>query len=182
MPQAHMPESNHKKTAGLPGVFAELMWVDSPDFGAHPKDRRNPFVYDVDPAPLARVLAAVLDINETGIGRSDLSRIVADDPVDGPIHIVHLAAVVEATARRHGGSLATPASTSALFDAAVNGNASGQLVNLMAKEGFGPATERVRALSAQQRYELLESLIEHWSHPVLGLTFDITHSGVFGTR
>ncbi|MFE0457779.1 hypothetical protein ACFW1A_00780 [Kitasatospora sp. NPDC058965] len=182
MPHEPQFETHQKKTPGLPGVLAEMMWVDSPDFGDHPRDRRNPFVYDVDPAPLARVLAAALDMNDTGVDRSGLSHAVADDATDGPIHIVHLAAVVEATARRHGGSLRNPGSTAALFDAAMHGNAAGQLIALMEKDGFGPATARVRELTAQQRYELLESLIEHLTYPILALTFDITHRGVFGDR
>jgi hypothetical protein len=40
----------------VPGKLGELQWVDSPDYGDRPDERRIPRVYDVDPAPLARML------------------------------------------------------------------------------------------------------------------------------
>lgn len=48
----------------VPGKLGELQWVDSPDYGDRPDERRIPRVYDVDPAPLARMLGIQLGIAE----------------------------------------------------------------------------------------------------------------------
>jgi len=45
-----------RRTPGIPGKLGDLGWVDSPDYGGRPEDRRGLVVYDVDPAPLARLI------------------------------------------------------------------------------------------------------------------------------
>lgn len=42
----------------VPGKLGELQWVDSPDYGDRPDERRIPRVYDVDPAPWPGCLAS----------------------------------------------------------------------------------------------------------------------------
>jgi hypothetical protein len=115
-----------KRTAGVPGVFGDLQWVDSPDFGDEPEDRRIGSVYDVDPAPLSRVLGAIL-----GIASDDLTermRELANDDRDGPIHIIHLLGACEYAANQTGGGMPGAAFApgdfaSQLITAAVSGGA-----------------------------------------------------------
>jgi hypothetical protein len=79
------PIPDNRRTPGLPGLLAEFQWVDSPDYGGRPENRRGLRVYDVDPAPLARLVATKLGI--TGISLAEAARAVADDERDGPISL-----------------------------------------------------------------------------------------------
>jgi hypothetical protein len=100
-----------RRTPGIPGLLGRLQWVDSPDYGGRPEDRRGLVVHDVDPAPLARLVAGTLGVIDAD--PADVARAIAEDERDGPIHIAHLIAACEYGAIRTGGSMGSVASGAA---------------------------------------------------------------------
>jgi len=162
------------RTPGLPGVFGSFQWVDSPDFGEHPGSRRVPHAYDVDPAPLARLIGMSLKIIDGDLSES-MTAIAADDR-DGPIHLVHLLAACEYAARQTGGSLPGPGAPHPvnLSHALVHGSALPALTAALRDGGLAAATAAARSMDHDLRYQVLGSLLDYWRAPVYGLTEDIT--------
>jgi hypothetical protein len=158
------PIPDDRRTPGLPGLLAEFQWVDSPDYGGRPENRRGLRVYDVDPAPLARLVATKLGI--TGISLAEAARAVADDERDGPIHIAHLAAACEYAAAQTGGSLSF-----------VTGGASGDpfadLCKALHDEGLAGAASAARAISPHDRADVLAVLLSYLVAPFTGLVTDL---------
>jgi hypothetical protein len=148
------------RTPGLPGMLGEFMWVDSPDFGGSPADRRIPRVYDVDPAPLARLIAVALKAVPGDWGK--LVRELAEDDRDGPIHLVHLLAACEYAARRTGGSLTRV------------GGILGPLADALSEGGIKDAVEAAQIMDAETRAGVLDLLTDHCCSAVTGLCIDIT--------
>ncbi|WP_067832903.1 hypothetical protein [Actinomadura kijaniata] len=168
---------NTRRTPGIPGLIGDLQWVDSPDFGDAPEDRRIPRVYDVDPAPLARMIAAYLQLTDESV--TEVMREIAGDDRDGPIHIVHLLGACERAAKATGGGLPGAANplghgTAGLISMAISGEALPALVEALRCGGFPAATGLVRALDSEARYYILDSLIEYWGAPIVGLQIDLT--------
>ncbi|MFF5261432.1 hypothetical protein ACFY4C_21015 [Actinomadura viridis] len=166
-----------RRTPGIPGTLGDLQWVDSPDYGEDPRNRRIPKVYDVNPAPLARMLAAALHI--TGDDVTDRMRELADDERDGPIHLVHLLGACEYAAQQTGGGLpgsGAPAGTptTLAITETVSGDPITQLVNALRQGGFPAATQKARDLGAENRYRILDVLIHFWMGPITGLCIDLT--------
>lgn len=164
-----------RRTPGIPGVFGDLQWVDSPDYGEPTENRRVQRMYDVDPAPLARLIATY-----TSIITGDLDaamHAVADDDRDGPIHIVHLLGACEYAGRQYGGGLPTGSTplgegSSHLVPAAIAGDILTTLVDALHEGGFPAATAAARNLSHDERYRLLDVLLQYWGAPISGLQLD----------
>jgi hypothetical protein len=149
-----------RRTPGLPGMFGEFMWVDSPDFGGSAAERRIPRVYDIDPAPLARLIAVGLRVVPGDWG--ELARQLAEDERDGPIHLVHLLAACEYAARRTGGSLTRV------------GGILGPLAGSLHDGGIKGAVEAAQAMDAVTRAGVLDLLVDHCCRAVIALCIDIT--------
>lgn len=170
------------RTPGIPGMLGDMQWVDTPDFGDSPEDRRIERVYDLDPAPLARLLATYI-----GLIKDDLTtrmRDIADDDRDGPIHLVHLLGSCEYAARRTGGRMpgsgATPSSGHDLMIMAVSGQALPALVDALHQGGFPAATRLARSMDHETRYAVLDSLLSYWGAPIVGLCIDLTDHNLKG--
>ncbi|MEV4252269.1 hypothetical protein AB0J52_03755 [Spirillospora sp. NPDC049652] len=166
-----------RRTPGIPGLIGDLQWVDSTDFGGEPEDRRIMSMYDIDPAPLARLLATYLGILDGDV--TDRMREIADDDRDGPIHMVHLLGACEYAARNTSGGLPSPAtpgvpSPTALLVAATSGGALPALVNALHQGGFPAATRAARPMDPDTRHHVLDSLLQYWGAPITGLCFDLT--------
>jgi hypothetical protein len=73
-----------ERNLDLPGMLGGLQWVDSPDYGGRPEDRRIPRVYDVDPAPLAMLLSVQLGTIE---GDETESMRELAEHADAPVHM-----------------------------------------------------------------------------------------------
>jgi hypothetical protein len=178
-------DARSRRTPGIPGTFADMQWVDSPDFGDAPEDRRIKRVYDVDPAPLARVIATYL-----GLINDDLSgamRDLANDDKDGPIHLVHLLGACEHAARGTGGGM--PGSdgprgdgAARLISASVSGDALPALVDALRAGGYPAATQLARSMDADTRRRVLDSLLQYWGAPIFGLCIDLTDDNLKRTR
>lgn len=153
------------------GKVLDLQWVDTSDFGERPADRRSRKTYDLDPAPLDRLLAAAI---LTGHVDGKHMHAIADDDRDGPIHIVHLMAACEVAAREVGGGLPgaeritfdLPRNASELIAAEVGGDAFGVLVSELRESGFASATRLARALSPEQRFAILDPLLHYALAPL----------------
>jgi hypothetical protein len=173
------------RTPGLPGVFGDFMWVDSPDFGDDPADRRIAQTDDVDPAPLARMIAALLRIGPGKV--TDHMRQIADDNRDGPIHLVHLLAACEYAARETGGGMPGPDAptgnqSTRLMTAEVSGDGIPRLMAALREGGLAAATAVAREMKPESRYAVLDSLVDYWAAPIIGLQIDITNDHVKHTR
>jgi hypothetical protein len=159
-------------------VFGSLQWVDSPDFGEHPGRRRVPRAYDVDPAPLARMIGVSLQIIDGDLSES-MTAIAADDQ-DGPIHLVHLLAACEYAARQAGGGLPGPGAPRPvdLLTEAVSGPGLPALTAALRDGGLAAATAVARGMDHDLRYRVLDSLLGYWRAPIDGLLMDITDERV----
>jgi hypothetical protein len=179
------PTRQHR-TPGIPGILSDIQWVDSPEFGDEPEQRRIPTLHDVNPAPLARVLAVMLEL--TGDDLGNRMRELADDDRDGPIHLVHLLAACEYAARMTGGGLpggprsggGDPATM--LLTATVSGQGVPALVAAMHEGGFPAATRLAREMNAEERRLVLDSLLSYWMAPITALMMDLTINSVRGRR
>ncbi|MEQ7127410.1 hypothetical protein ABN034_23070 [Actinopolymorpha sp. B11F2] len=171
-----------KHTPDVPGVFGNLMWVDSVDFGGSPAERRPvDTCWDVDPAPLARLLGVALDLCDGDLQQH--MHEIAHDDLDGPIHIVHLLAACERAARQTGGSL--PGSgwpygsgVSRFLAVEVSGGALSGLVDELHAGGLAAATKAVRALTPSERVGVLDPLLHYWLAPITGLQIGVTDESV----
>lgn len=168
--------ASDRRTPGIPGVFGDLQWVDSPDYGERPEDRRVPRTYDVDPAPLAYLIATYLKLVEGDL--STAMRAVADDHRDGPIHIAHLLGACEYTGHQFGGGLPTSSTplgegSSHLMSAALAGDSLATLVDALHEGGFPSAAAAAREMGSDERYRLLDVLLQYWSAPITGLQMDL---------
>jgi hypothetical protein len=166
-----------KRTPGIPGVFSDLQWVDSPDFGDEPEDRRIGSLYDVDPAPLAKVLGAILGLTDDNL--TERMHELADDDRDGPIHIVHLLGACEYAAIQTGGEMPGAAFApgdfaTQLLTSTVSGGALPALVGALREGGFPAATKLARQMEAELRFAVLDSLLHYWMAPISGLCIDLT--------
>lgn len=163
-------------------MLGSFQWVDSPDFGEHPGRRRAPHAYDVDPAPLARLIGVSLQIIDGDLSES-MTAIAADDR-DGPIHLVHLLAACEYAARRTGGGLPGPGAPrpADLLTEAVSGGGLPALTAALRDGGLAAATAVARGMDQDLRYRVLDSLLSYWRAPVDGLLADITDEWVGGPR
>lgn len=164
-------------TPGLPGMFSDFQWVDSPDFGEPPERRRTDFVYDVDPAPLARVIGTVLGLTEDDLGGR--MRELANDDRDGPIHLVHLLGACEHAAQMTGGGMPGPGfppgdAGSQLKTSAVSGAGLPSLVQALRDGGFPAATRLARSMDPELRHLVLDSLLHYWMAPITALCMDLT--------
>lgn len=147
-----------------PGLLDGIQWVDSPDYGGRPEDRRIPRVYDVDPAPLARLLSVQLGTIEGD--EADSMRVLAKHP-DAPVHMAHLLGACEYAARKTGGSM-----TQAVSPAADNPFA--DAVQALHDGGLAGATAAFRAMDDDTRNRVLDALLDYGLAPVLALRSDLT--------
>lgn len=154
-----------RRTPGIPGKLGDLGWVDSPDYGGRPEDRRGLVVYDVDPAPLARLIATDLQIIDGDA--SGAVRAVAEDDRDGPIHIAHLIAACEFTARQVDGHM----------PGAGAGPGFGLLADLgrsLRDGGLPGATAAAAAMDHTERARVLDALLDYCLRPITALRIDLT--------
>jgi hypothetical protein len=165
-----------EKTPGLPGMLANLMWVDSCDFGGDPENRRIDYVYDINPAPLARLLACAMGIGDNEL--QDCINVIAEDDRDGPIHIVHLLVSCEYAANATGGSMYRPGLSAGpahdLLTLAASGDSIPYLVEALRNGGFAGATAAARGMNQATRGFVLDSLLSYWLKPLTGLSIDLT--------
>lgn len=161
-----LAELDSRRTPGLPGMFGDMQWVDTPDFGDTPEDRRIESVYDLDPAPLARLIATYVGITRD----DDLTARMRD--------IADLLGSCEYAARRTGGRMpgsgSTPGSGHDLITMAVSGQALPALVDALHEGGFPAATRLARNMDHETRYLVLDSLLSYWGAPIVGLCIDLT--------
>ena len=80
-PQYMDQPPGERRTPGIPGLLGRLQWVDSPDYGGRPGNRRGLVVHDVDPAPLARLVAGRLGVIDAD--PADAARAIAEDERGG---------------------------------------------------------------------------------------------------
>lgn len=154
----------------MPGVLGELMWVTASEYDDSEQGGR-----EVDPAPLARLLCAALQIS------GDLGeemQAIANDNDDGPVHIVHLLAACEYAARATGGHVMQAAGGDRVTQLLMLTTSVGQTLPLVCKAlhdgGYTAATAAVRAMDAGARNNLLDALVHIWTSPIMGLCMDLT--------
>jgi hypothetical protein len=139
-------------------LFHDLPPADSCSYGGDPQERGvlRPIIrgtFDVDPAPLARLLnAAVADHHDVAAAARD----IADDDLDGPIHLVRLLAACHYVAQRTNGRVAGP---SAIAD----------LVQALEDSGLPAATRLARGLDPDTRNGALGWLVSLWQAPITPL-------------
>ena len=177
--------THQRKTPGLPGVFADLQWVGSPDFGEKLGNRRNSSLYDVDPAPIARLLAVALKLVDGDLRQC--MRRIAEDERDGPIHIVHLAAACEYAAMQTGGGLPRPGGptgspASRAIVMTVSPDALPAIVAALREDGLAAATAIARALDVHERTNILDVLLRYAIGPITGLSMDLSDEHFRPTR
>jgi hypothetical protein len=160
-------------TPGIPGLLGRLHWVDSPDFGGRAEDRRAPHTNDVDPAPLARLVAVKLGIIDGDLGEA--ARAIAEDERDGPVHMAHLLAACQYGAVRTGGSIGSVA----------RGPASepfSDLCRALLKDGQAATATAAKSLSQADRAAVLEVLLSYLVTPLTGLATDLHDDMLRATR
>ena len=113
-------------------------------------------MYDVDPAPLARLIGILLKLVDGDVGEHIAA--VAGDDRDGPIHIAHLLGACQYAAHQAGGSVPfIPGLSEAMRDGGLKG-----------------ATTAIRDMDRETRSAVLDGLLGFWSAAVSGLCIDIT--------
>lgn len=88
---------------------------------------------------------------------------LAEDEVDGPVHLVRLVAAMDLAARRTGGSLASVTDTAEVTR--VCGGALHHLVELLHGSGLRAATEAARGIGGPSRLAVLRALRPYWQGP-----------------
>jgi hypothetical protein len=154
-----------RRTPGIPGKLGALGWVDSPDYVGRPEDRRGLVVYDVDPAPLARLIAMDLQIIDGDA--MEAARAIAEDDRDGPIHIAHLIAACEYAARQVGGHMPVAAPGSGFGLVADLGRS-------LRDGGLPGATAAAAAMDHTERARVLDALLDYCLRPITALRIDLT--------
>ena len=157
-----------RRTPGIPGIFGEFQWVDSPEYGGGVGDRRGLVAHDVDPAPLARLVAVKLGIIDGDLG--DAARVIAEDERIGPVHVAHLLAACQYGAVRTGGSMGFVARGPA-------GEPFTELCLALLEGGRAAAAAAAKMLSPPDRAVVLEVLLSYLVTPLAGLTTDL-HDGM----
>lgn len=155
------------------GVLPGLQWVDTPDYGEDPADRRTDRVYDLDPAPLASVLGAAID-NRADDLNAGLQTIAADGR-DGPIRLTHLLAACDRAARNSSGGLPDGRHPIAVGSRRVSANGLPQLVTALRRDGLAGAAELARSYSPSRRYAILSELVHYALAAVAHLRVDCTY-------
>jgi hypothetical protein len=128
---------------------------------AHDYDRKATIGFrDVPPGPIAEFVASVAEgIGERGIRAM---RAIAEDNEYGPIHLVRLVCSAEVAARVVGGGLLAGETHSARTAQRITGSVSPEglpdLVAALRSEGLHAATEVARAMTVEQRVEVLDAL------------------------
>jgi hypothetical protein len=142
---------------GLPGEIP-VDTVDADEYRDPDEPRAGR--RDVDPAPLAWLLSVQL-----GTVQGDLAgsmRVLAEGP-DADVHLARLLGACEYAARKTGGSLARvtyPAGIgSELWDA----------VRALASGSLGAAAKVFREMSAGDRYQALDAILDYWARPATAL-------------
>lgn len=153
-----------RPASGFPGFLGEVQWVDSPDYGGRPEDRRAPHIYDVDPAPLARLVGVALGIIDGDIAGA--AEAIATDERDGPIHMAHLAAACQYGADRTGGSIY-------LITSGAAGDPFTELCGALREGGLAAAAAAAKAISPHDRVAVLEVLLSYLLTPLTGLIIDL---------
>jgi hypothetical protein len=153
-----------RRTPGIPGILGEFQWVDSPEYGGDVGDRRGLVAHDVDPAPLARLVAVKLGIIDGDLGEA--ARAVAEDERDGPIHMAHLLAACQYGAVRTGGSMGFVARGPA-------GEPFTELCEALLEGGQAAAAAAAKMHSPADRATVLEVLLSYLVTPLAGLTTDL---------
>ncbi len=138
-------------------MLGRLQWVDSPDYGGEVDDRRGLVAHDVDPAPLARLVAVKLGIIEGDLG--DAARAIAEDEGDGPVHIAHLLAACQYGAIRTGGSMGFATRGPA-------GDPFTDLCRALLEGGQAAAAATAKMLSPPDRTAVLEVLLSYLVTPL----------------
>lgn len=137
---------------------SSILWVKATDYGIA-EDRL------IDPAPLARLLAAW-----SGTGGAQLeavSREMVQDAHDGPVHLVRLVAATETSARATGGTLSAVTDTPAVTG--ICGGALHHLVEVLQANGLGAATAAAACLDVDSRLLALKALRRFWQAPLRAL-------------
>ncbi len=145
-------------------MLAELHWVDSPDYGGRPEDRRGLRVNDVDPAPLARLIAAQLGIIDGNF--AEAAQAIADDEHDGPIHLAHLVAACEYAAAETGGSMS-------FITRGQSGDPFSDLVKALREGGLASATAAAKGIDPYDRVRVLDILLRYLLAPITALIIDL---------
>jgi hypothetical protein len=158
-------DPDDRRTPGIPGKLGALQWVDSPDYGGRPEDRRGLRVYDVDPAPLARLIA--VDLGVIAGDFAEAARAIAEDDRDGPIHIAHLIAACEYAAAQSGGSMPVTAPGASGYSLTDLGRA-------LRDGGLAGAAAAAAALSPNDRARVLDALLDYCLRPLTALGIDLT--------
>lgn len=165
---------------GIPGRFSEIAWIDTCDYGGEPEDRRvDDSMVDLNPEPLARFVATGLHLIPGS--RDAIGEAIADDEMDGPIHIVHLLVACERSAQLVGGGLPRPGSPGNATQAALTiMAASGHIIPAMASAlydgGPGAAVALVRGWNSETRKLALDALWAYWVLPIAALCEDVPNS------
>lgn len=151
------------------GRAPQLMWVDSTDYADAP-------AHSVDPAPLARLLAAWSGACACPAEITEREREATREAHDGPIHLVRLLAAMERSARNTGGTLIHVTDTPA-----VTGTCGGTLHHLMEvlhASGLRAAVTVARGLDDQTRFQAITALRPYWQAPVRALCTPLRDSHV----
>jgi hypothetical protein len=128
---------------------------------AHDYDRNAAVGFkDIPPGPIAEFVASVAEgIGERGIRAM---RAIAEDNEYGPIHLVRLVCSAEVAARVAGGGLLAGETDSARTAQSITGSVSSEglpdLVAALRSEGLHAATEVAKAMTVEQRVEVLDAL------------------------
>jgi hypothetical protein len=142
--------SAHKR----PGCRPSLHWAQATDHG-YAESRT------IDPAPLARLIAAW-----SGPGGDPLEAIAREmvqDSHDGPVHLVRLVAAMESSARATGGTLSRVTDTPAVT--AVCGGALHHLIEVLRSEGLRAATTAAGQVDTESRLLAVKALQPIWQAP-----------------
>ncbi|RAJ60468.1 hypothetical protein K378_04280 [Streptomyces sp. Amel2xB2] len=181
------PSARRERPPARPCPYPDLLWVDAADYaeGADRDGAAGGAGHEaapgrgVDPAPLARLLDAWSYAAGTGGGAGgrgrigpaaldELSREVADDARDGPVHLARLVAAMETSAQATGGSLARVSDTPAVTR--VCGGALHHLIEVLHGDGLRSATTVARGLDGRTRLLVLSALRPYWQAPVRALS------------
>lgn len=158
-------------------IIPKMYWVSSWEYGGGASEPHPSSYYEVDPAPLASLVAAVIGLRDD---LHECMKAIAEDDENGPIHLIHLLAACEYAARDVGGGLPSDGSipgSLATFGGIITATVSPQvlpsLVRALRKEGLAGATNLARKYSRRERFRALDVLVHFVAAPIIGLQIDL---------
>lgn len=151
------------------GHGPQLMWVDSADYA-------DPPARTVDPAPLARMLAAWSSACHSPDEIAEREREATREVHDGPIHLVRLLAAMERAARHTGGTLIHVTDTPAVTRTC--GGSLHHLMEVLHSGGLRAAVTVARGLDDQARFLAITALRPYWQAPVRALCTPLRDSHI----